>query len=353
MSPMDTSFSLRDMVATDGPAIAALGEQTPDTGAVAFQSQFHYDPFACLLALRPSTVGVVAEAPDGDGLAGMGLMSFGDFQYQGAVRPFAYLYSLSVHPRYRRIGLASQIGARRVELARERFGEDGVVLAGIQGGNIGSLRVANTWSHQRVDRTQAAIAKMRARPPKPLLSLAVRPAGPADLEEIATKQNAFYASYNMYPPSTARSLAEWRGQVPLGFEIHQHVVASDRQGNLVAGLAMTEEGRLLSTRVVRMPLPLRLADVFLKIMPPGGVVRRLHLDSIWFSPGQEAAVTFLWESVRWLARDRGTTLMTFFDPNGPIARVIPQSRLIPRQVGSLVIRAPVPLDEDRLIYLLV
>jgi GNAT superfamily N-acetyltransferase len=350
---MVTSFSLRRMVATDGPAVAALGEQTPDTGAVAFQSQFHYDPFACLLALRPGTVGVVAEAPDGDGLAGIGLVSFGDFQYEGALRPFAYLYSLSVHPRYRRMGLASQIGARRIELARERFGDDGVVVAGIQGGNVGSLRVANTWSYQRVDRTQVAIAKTRARPPEPWRDLAVRPADPADLEEIATKQNAFHADYNMYPPSTAESMAEWRGRAPLGFEIHERYVATDRQGNLVAGLAMTEEGRLLSTRVVRMPLPLRLADVILKIMPPGGVVRRLHVDSIWFSPGHDAAAAFLWESVRWLARDRGTTLMTFVDPNSPVARVIPQSRLIPRQIGSLVIRAPVPLDEDRLIYLLV
>ena len=180
---MATLFSLRPLGATDGPAIAELGEQTPDTGAVAFHSRFLHDPIACLLALRPTTVGVVAEAPDGDGIAGFGLMSFGEFQYAGAVRPYAYLYSLSVHPRYRRQGLASQIGSWRVEVARQHFGEDGVIAAAIQSGNIGSLAVAETWSRQRVDRSQAVVAKTRSKPPEPRSGLHVRPAYPADLED--------------------------------------------------------------------------------------------------------------------------------------------------------------------------
>jgi GNAT superfamily N-acetyltransferase len=320
---------------------------------VAFHSQFLHDPIACLLALRPGTVGVVAEAPGGDGLAGIGLMSFGRFHFEGAVRPFAYLYGLSVHPRYRRLGLGSQIGARRVAIASERFGEDGVIVAGIQSGNIGSLAVAETWSRQRVDRSQAVVAKVRARPPKPRSDLDVRPAGRADLEEIATRQNAFYRDYDMYPPVTASSLLDWRDEAPLGFEIHERYVATDHAANIVAGLALTEEGRLISIRLVRMPLPLRLADVVLRIIPPGGVMLRLQVDAIWFSPGHDDAAAFLWESVRWLARDRGTTLMTFFDPRSPIAKAIPTSRLIPPQTGSLVVRAPIPIPEDRLVYQLV
>jgi GNAT superfamily N-acetyltransferase len=350
---MATSFSLRPLVATDGPALAELGEQTPDTGAVAFHSQFLHDPMACLLALRPGTIGVVAEAPDGDGLAGIGLMSFGRFQFEGVVRPFAYLYGLSVHPRYRRLGLGSQIGARRVAIANERYGEDGVILAAIQSGNIGSLAVADTWSRQRVDRSEAVVGKTRARPPRRMSDLDVRPARSTDLEEIATRQNAFYRDYDMYPPVTASSLAGWRREAPLGFEIHERWVVADRGANIVAGLAMTEEGRLISIRLVRMPLPLRLADMVLRVVPPDGVLRRLQIDSIWFSAGHDDAAAFLWESVRWLARDRGTTLMTFFDPHSPIAKVVPRSRLIPRQTGSLVVRAPVPIPEDRLIYQLV
>ena len=76
----------------------------------------------------------------------------------------------------------------------------------------------------------------------------------------------------------APSLAAWRAEAPLGFEIHERFVATDRAGNLVAGLAMTEEGRLISTQLVRLPPPLRLANVFLRITPPDGILRQLHID---------------------------------------------------------------------------
>ena len=100
-----SAFTLRAMVAADGPALATLGEQTPETGAVSMHSQFEFDPYETLLALRPGTIGVVAEAPDRSGLGGICLMSFGQCWFEGSIRPSAYLYSLSVHPDFRRRGL--------------------------------------------------------------------------------------------------------------------------------------------------------------------------------------------------------------------------------------------------------
>ena len=97
-------------------------------------------------------------------------------------------------------------------------------------------------------------------------------------------------------------------------------------------------------------LALRLADVAHRIKPPGGVVRRVFVTAPWFAPGREDAGAFVWESARWLARDRGTTLMLFFDAQGPLAGTIPLPKVVPRQTGSLVIRGPVPLDESRPIY---
>ena len=347
---MATTFSLRRLEPGDGPAVSELGEQTPDAGAVAFHSSFHEDPYAALLAIRPSTIGVVAEAPDGSGLAGLGLMSFGTCQYEGELRPFAYLYSLSVHPRYRQMGLGTRLAAWRVEQARERSGDGGVIVAGIQSGNLGSQRTAESWSRQRVDRTQVAVAKTRTAAPRAPSGLEARPAEDADLDEIATAQNAFYAAHNLYSPETPDSLAGWRAEAPFGFRIHDNLVVTDRAGNLVAGLSVTEEGRLISSHVVRIPLALRLADVVLRIMPPGGVLRRVLVTAPWFAPGREDAGAFAWESARWLARDRGTTLMLFFDPQGPLAGTIPLPRFAPSQTGSLVIRGPVQMDESRPIY---
>ena len=47
--------NLRPLTPDDGPAIAALGDQTPETGALAFHSVFHIDPYAALQTLRPGT----------------------------------------------------------------------------------------------------------------------------------------------------------------------------------------------------------------------------------------------------------------------------------------------------------
>src|SRR6187549_2338320 len=129
---------VRRLEPTDGPAIDRLGRETPDTGAVAFYSEFHHDAYETLMALHPGSVGVVAEAPDRR-LVGMGLVAFGECQFEGEIRPSAYLNSLGVHPDYRRRGIASRIAAWRVNEANDRFkadGREGVIFAAIQGGNL-------------------------------------------------------------------------------------------------------------------------------------------------------------------------------------------------------------------------
>lgn len=338
------------MTSNDGPAIAALGEQSPETGAVAFHSRFHYDPYAALLALKPTTIGVVAEAPDHKGLAGLGLVSFGQCLYEEAVRPYAYFYSLSVHPEYRRRGLASQLAAWRVEKARERFGDEGVMIAGIQAGNVGSVRTAQKWSRQQLDRSQVGVVKVRSKPPQPQPGWEVRPAAENEFEAVAQNQNTFYQDYNFYSPQTASSLAAWRAEQPLGFPLHEYYVVTDARRNILAGLGITEEGRLISSHLIRMAWPLRLGNLFLKIIPPGGVLKRLPVEGLWFAPGQAEAGLFLWESMRWLWRERGTILMLFFDGRSPITQAIRLPKLMPPQRGSLMVSGPVPLQEERLIY---
>lgn len=345
------AFALRPMTPADGPAIAALGEQTPETGAVSLHSRFQFDPYATLVALRPETVGVVAEAPDGTGLAGLGLMSFGECLYEEAIRPYAYLYSLSVHPRYRRRGLASRIAAWRVAVARERNGNEGVTFAGVQPGNVGSLRVAQEWSQQRMDRIKAAIVKARTKPPEARSGREVRPALETELEEIAVRQNAFYNGFNLYPPRTAESLAAWLAHAPLGFRFRDYYVLVDGRRNILAGLEMIDEGRLLSSQIVSVARPLRLANVVIRMIPKDGIVKRLVLEGPWFAAGQPDAATYLWESMRWLARDRASVVMTFFDVRSPVADVIPTPWWIPSTPGALLVAGPVPMRENRLLYM--
>ena len=160
---------LRQLVPTDGPAIDRLGRDTPDTGAVAFHSEFQHDAYETLMALRPETVGVVAEAPD-KRIVGMGLVTFGNCQFEGELRPSAYLNSLGVHPDYRRRGIAPGSLPGESTRRREHFQateSEGVIFAVIQGGNVGSIRTATSWNNQVIEgRMSGAAIKIRQKPPR-------------------------------------------------------------------------------------------------------------------------------------------------------------------------------------------
>ena len=352
---MEEEITLRQLEPTDGPAIDLLGRQTPDTGAVAFYTVFHMDPYECLLALNPGMVGVVAQAPDHEGIVGMGLITFGECLYEGELLPSAYLSSLSVHPHYRLRGIASRLSKWRVEAAEDRFrelGREGVVFAGIQGGNTGSVKTAERWSTQQlIGHTHGAVVKVRSQPPKSAYGLEVRPIRPQEYEEVVEKQNDFYKNHNLYPPQTAKQLSEWRSKPVLGHQIHDYVVAVRGGDNIVAGLSTTAEGKLLSTRAIHLPLPLRIANIFMKLIPPDGVNKRVKIEQFWFSPGYLDAGKFLWESVRWLQRDQGTMLMVFFDPHSPLHEAISIPKYMPSNGGTLALKAPVPAREDRPLYL--
>ena len=349
---MSSGVTLRPIDPDDGPKIATLGEQTPDTGAVAFRNEWHYDPYASIMALHQNAIGVVAEAPDHDGIVGMGMMSMGECQYEGSLRPFAYLFSLSVHPEYRRRGIASQIAAWRVDTARTRLGSDAVIFAGIQQGNEGSLRNAAKWSSQRFDeRSVLGVVNVRSSAPALQRNLEVRPAEAHEYAEIAEKQNALYADHNLYPPRTAEDMQMWHGVNPFGFPVREYYVVVDSQRNIVGGLSATEEGKVTSGNVVRMPLPLRMINVFAKLIPADGVTKRIHVKDMWFAPDRLDAGRYLWESLRWLWRARGTTMMSFFDPQSPLAQIPKMPWYMPRQGGGIVAVGPVPMQTDKPLYM--
>jgi GNAT superfamily N-acetyltransferase len=346
----DATFTLRAMVPMDGAALAALGEQTPETGAVSLHSRFALDPYETLLALRPGTIGVVAQTVDHPGLVGLCLMSFGQCWFEGAIRPSAYLYSLSVHPDYRRRGLASRLTAWLVRAAHERHGDDVVIHAGTQPGNVASQRTMQSWATQRFDRMVGIVKKPRAKAPRPPAGWVVRPAEERELEEVATRRNAFHDGYNLYPPESAASIAAWRAHSPFGFPFRDYHIVVDAGGNLVAGAGFVEEGLLLSAQIVSVATPLRVANIVLRMVPRDGVMKRIAVDGLWFAEDRPDAAALLWEWMRWLGHDRATLAMVFFDVRGPLAAIIRMPRWIPSPPGTLVVAGPVPMREDRLIY---
>ncbi len=349
---MGKSFTLRPLRPDDGPAVEALEKQTPDTGLVGFYTRYHHDAYATRLALQPTVVGVVAEVPGHDGLAGMGVMTTGQCMVDDRVVPYAYLTGLSVHPDLRRRGIGSAIAAWRLETARSLLGDDVVVFAGIQGGNTASLRTAATWMSQRLDgRLRVAVSPVRSRPPRRAEGFDVRLALAQDLEEVARRQNEFYAGFDLYPRKSASDLQEWLARRPFGQPINRYYLATNQQGALLAGVGITLEGMLITNQVVPLPRILRLANALLRLLPPDGQVRRANGHWPWFLPGQEWAAAHLWRSVLWLVRRQATLAMLFFDRLGPVARAISTPWYLPQGGGTLAVCSPEPLNPERPLYI--
>ena len=133
---------LRPITPLDGEAFAALLARSADAGAFQVSSRFRIPAWDALRALHGEFDGVVAEESGTPGLVGCGLVRYVRAHFEGALRDIALLNTLVVDPAHRRKGVAGALAEWRVEHARERVGLDGVIFAGIQMGNVGSVKTA-------------------------------------------------------------------------------------------------------------------------------------------------------------------------------------------------------------------
>jgi GNAT superfamily N-acetyltransferase len=350
MSTDSTDVALRPLAPADGPAIAELFAQTPDAGQISFTTRFKVDAYTALTALHPDTTGVAAVLPATGQLVGMAMIDWSQRQVEGSVRPCALLNTLKVHPDYRRRGIARRLAEWRIAATRERFGDDVVLLADIQKGNVASERAAQHWSSQFIGQPHTVLMGMRRSPPRLPRGISVRPARPEEFGAIAEQQNRFYQNYNLYAPQTADSFAAWLDHTPLHAPIHHLVVAVDAAGTLLAGAGISERARLLALHVGRLPAAMKLVVRAMGLLPPSGVVDEVLVDQLWFAPGHLAAAQALWAWLRWDLRERGSVLRTAYDPRGPVADVLRLPVWQPRAQSAFAVHAPVPLDPERLIY---
>lgn len=350
MSTDSKGVTLRPLAPTDGSAIAELFEQTPDAGQISFTTRFKTDAYMALTALHTDTAGVVAVWPATGQVVGMAMVDWSQRQVEGSVRPCALLNTLKVHPDHRRQGIAQRLADWCFAAARERFGDDAVLLADIQKGNVASERAARHWSSQFVGQPHTVLVGMRRSPPRLPSGVTLRPAQPDELGAIAAQQNRFYQNYNLYAPQTADSLAAWRDHTPLPAPIHHLFVAVDAAGIILAGAGITERARLLALHVGRLPAAMKLAVRAIGLLPPSGVVDEVLVDQLWFAPGQAAAAQALWAWLRWELRERGSVLHTAYDPRGPLAAALRLPTWLPRAQSTFAVHAPVPLAPERLIY---
>jgi GNAT superfamily N-acetyltransferase len=350
-SGREGSLRVRWMAPADGSAFAALSRECPDTGRIRAFARYHVDAYRALSALRPDTEGLVAEVALGPGkgeLAGSAFVSFGRCRFEGQTRPYALFHTLMVHPRHRSRGLAGRLTGRCVEHARRRMGDLGVILANVQRSNEGSLKAIGKWLHRPGGVLTGYAVGPRRTPPSPRAGVRVRRAEPSDLGEIARRMNAFYEGYNLYPHQTASELEGWLGETPEGAPFRDYHVAVDEGGRLLAGLARIAQSRIRTLEVERLPALMSLANKVVRLVPKDGVLRQSTVERAWFSPGEAAAGSLLWETVRWESRGSGGTLIYFLDPRSPLRDMFRPPAWLPGTTASILIDAPP--RPDRLLY---
>lgn len=346
----ESKFLVRRMSPTDGEALIELALSSPDSGLIQIAPRYHLDAYQAMVALNPDTSGFVVEVADTGTLVGSGLVSFEQRYYEGRMRNCAWLHNLQVHPDYRRQGVATELAECRVTYAREEMGTDSVIVANIQQGNTGSFAVARTWCEQLLGETRDGAMGMRRKPMQLLPGVIIRPSTLDDLLLIAQELNAFHEGWNLYSPHTGESLAEWLASTPFAKPFRHYYVAEDRVGNLLAGIAIVEEYRIVEMQLEHLPVALQMLNKAVRLVPQNGKMRQLSATKTWYAPGHLQAAKYLWETVRWEWRERGDTLTFSYDPRSPLKNLFKTPLWIPQTSFICAISGPVPMSENRLIY---
>ena len=347
---MTLPFTLRPFEPEDGPAFARLLLDSPDTGRIHITLHYQVDPYAALSVRQGDFLGVVAETPGQEGLIGAGLVRFRQAQIEGELRPSALLNTLIVHPRFRRHGIATALVEWQVRAARQRFGDEGVIWASIQRGNVGSVRTVTKFLPQMIpDRLTTIPMKMRNKPPKPVPGWHVREASEDELAQVTHHLNAFYEDYNLYEPQTGETMARWLADSPLETPFRHYLVLTDAAGEVLAGAAVVEAHRLSVLHVTDMSPSLRFLNALLKFVPADGASKSMSINRYWHKPGQLHALRHLVETIRWQWRDQANMVTASVDVASPLIRAFPLRPWTPAPRMSVVAAGPVSLSHERLI----
>jgi GNAT superfamily N-acetyltransferase len=347
---LSKNFTIRRMQPDDSPALLTLEDKTVDTGRVGITNRYHFDYFQIQQFLRPGFTGIVAESPEFEGLIGVALLSFGECQVEGEILPYCYLGGLGVHQDFRRRGISTAITSEMMSIVRKRFGNECIVIAGIQGGNEGSLKANMKWANQVfTDRSSAAIGIVPKKPPSNADRFTIRLVKNSEIEEVIKLQNNFYRDVNLYPPKRAADLEAWLAKDPFGPQINRYYVAVDQNGHMLAGLGVSLTGTLMTSEISRIPLLLRGLNAVLHVFPKDGA-KTLNGHWFWFLDGEQIAGSKLWDTVKWLERQQANMGMLFFDVDGPVRKAISLPRFLPQSSGYIVVNTPRKLKEQHFLY---
>ncbi|MCA9918703.1 MAG: GNAT family N-acetyltransferase [Anaerolineales bacterium] len=332
----------------DGPKLVILFRENPDDGRIAISPRYQIDPYQAIQIQHPTSCGLIAEIQNK--IIGFALVRFGVCQVDGAERPYAWLNSLMVDSAYRQQGLGKELALRRVALARERVGEHGLILTSVQSQNTASLAIAKKWAGEQIGQLQSILVKTSNKAPAVKEGFQVREVELNELGLVADGLNAFYSDFALYEPQSGESLAAWLRQTVSSEPINKCFVALNAQQEIVAGLMLSQQHRLMAMQVERLPRAIHLLNKLIKMVPPDNILRQMAVSKIWHQPGHQQAAQMLWQTVRWESRSWGSHLTCFYDPQSNIPQILQTPKWLPKASFALLAQGRLTDKKVNLVY---
>ncbi|GJM40425.1 MAG: hypothetical protein DHS20C20_07070 [Ardenticatenaceae bacterium] len=339
---------IRSMEPGDGPKLAALFRANPDDGRIAISPRYQIDPYQAIKIQQPTSCGLVAEIQNK--IVGFGLVRFGVCQVNGEERPYAWLNSLIVDSAHRGQGIGTELAKKRVKLARDRVGGKGLILTSVQSNNEASLAIAKKWANNQLGQLQSALVKTRTKPSAIKTNIQVREAASNELDAVAARLNNFYVNFALYEPQSAKSLATLLQQAVANEPLHKCFVAINNQQEIVAGLMLSQQHRLMAMQVERLPKAIRMLNKLIKMVPPDNVLRQMAVSKVWHLPGYQQAAQELWQTVCWQARTWGTHLTCFFDPQSSIPQILQIPKWLPKARFTVLAQSSLSTEKVNQLY---
>jgi len=343
---MPNKISYRLISSEDSPALEKLIAATSDSGSIGFTDDYQADLLTVHRGLAEEWHGAIAMR-DGE-IVGMVFGEVRWVQFAGQVNPGVYISHLRVHPDYRQQGIARGLSDWALEYITDLLRSDAILYGAIMAENV-SLKLADQYGFHSTGTIQGGIVPMRKRPPASIPDLNLRPAKKNELPRVAEGMNDFYREHNLWSPVSVETLTEFLRQEVAGVKPNQLYVAA-RNGEVVAGLSLSDRTKLVRMRLSRAPWYVRLLGAWLGVLPMSGNLEALTVRRVWFKEGELEAARYLLDSLRYDLRDQGNCMGIAYDPRDRLADVFQVPFWLPMFKARYFVRASDPLDTERLTY---
>ena len=339
-------LTCRLVTSKDSQALETLITATADSGGIGFTDDYQADLLAVHRGLAEEFHGAVAEKDDK--IVGMIFGEVRWVQCAGQEVPGVYISHLRVHPDHRREGIARSLSDWALDYITDLLRADTVLYGAIMAGNV-SFKLADQYGFQTTKPVQGGVVPMLKKPPVSIPDLEVRPAEKNELPAIVEGMNAFYREHNLWSPVSVDTLDEFLEREVAGVKPNQLYVVV-RSGEILAGLNLSDRTKLVRMRLARAPWVVRLLGSWWGLLPASGVLDALTVRRVWFKDGELEAARYLWNSLRYKLREQGNCLGIAYDPRDRLAEVFQIPFWLPMFKARYLVRAPDPLEADRLIY---